>query len=218
MYEHPHFVTGETYHIYNRGVAKQPLFRDESDFLQFLLGLSFYRESKPETSLATAKKLQSVDEQTQGEPDQPLVEILAFCLMPNHFHLLVRQTTNGGISTFMSRVLNSFTRYANTRQQRVGTMFQGTFRAVHITSDEQLLHVSRYIHLNPFVARLVDHTVEYRWSSYSNYLRDQPTRLCHPGFVLELSGGADRYQEFVDDYASYARDFALIKDLVLEKS
>lgn len=217
MYEHPHFFTGEIYHVYNRGVAKLPLFRDESDFRQFLVCLSFYRETNPETSLATAKKLQTVEEQTMNEPHQSLVEILTFCLMPNHFHLLLRQTSDGGISTFMSRALNSFTRYANTKQRRVGTMFQGTFRAVHVRSDEQLLHVSRYIHLNGYVARLADQPVLYRWSSYHDYLSSTSTRLCHPEFVLELSGGADRYQLFVEDYASYARDFALIRDLVLER-
>lgn len=100
-YEHPAFVTDEYYHVFNRGVAKQQIFHDEHDHLRFLQTLSFYRESKPETklSLIAPERMQTI---LAEEPVSPLVEILAYCLMPNHFHLLLKQNTDGGISFFSS--------------------------------------------------------------------------------------------------------------------
>lgn len=216
MYEHPIFVTNAIYHVFNRGVAKQPLFHDERDYRQFLICLSFYLEASPTEKLSAAKQGHRLDEALAKPVDRPLVEILAYCLMPNHFHLVVRQLQDGGLSTFMRRALNSYTRYYNTRYRRVGTMFQGTFRAVLLESDEQLLHVTRYVHLNAPVAKLVDDPKLYPWSSYLIYLDSRSTRLCDPAMVLEMAGSPAMYESFVKDYLGYAHELALIKDLLID--
>ncbi len=216
MYVHPVFVNDSIYHVYNRGVAKQPLFHDEHDYHQFLICLSYYLESTPEGKLSDAKKSHRLEEILSEPVQKPIVEILAYCLMPNHFHLVVRQLADGGISTFMRRSLNSYTRYYNTRYRRVGTMFQGTFRAVFVGSDEQLLHVTRYVHLNAPVAKLTDDPRSYLWSSYQTYVAATSSRLCDPSLVLEIAGGPAVYESFTKDYLGYARDLAIVKDLLLD--
>lgn len=214
-YEHPAFVTDEYYHVFNRGVAKQQIFHDEHDHLRFLQTLSFYRESKPETklSLIAPERMQTI---LAEEPVSPLVEILAYCLMPNHFHLLLKQNTDGGISFFLQQLQNSYGRFYNTKRHRVGTIFQGPFKAVAVTTNEQLLHLSRYIHLNPVVARLEKQVGEYPWSSLPYYRAGKSDRVCNPTMILQMSGGSARYDEFVADYADYAISLHDYKDLLLD--
>lgn len=216
MIERPKFVNDHVYHIYNRGVAKQVIFHDDQDYHHFLSTLSFYLEESPETKFSAVSQ-EKRPEVLSKNPKNSLIEILAYCLMPNHFHLLVKQSLDEGITTLMRRSLNSYTRAYNTRYNRVGTAFQGRFSVVLVENDEQLLHLSRYIHLNPFVAKLVGQPKDYIWSSYNNnYLQNQSSRLCHPKFVLSIAGSSEQYQKFVEDYASYAQDLAFIKDHLID--
>ncbi len=207
------FATDQVYHLYNRGVAKQEIFHDDQDFTHLLNTLSFYREAHPERRFSLIKP----DERRRilsTQVECPLIEILGYCLMPNHFHLIVRQLVDGGITTFLRRALNSYARAYNTRYRRVGTIFQGRCGAVLIESNEQLLHVTRYAHLNPVVAKLVKTAEKYRWSSYPQYLSGQVTRLCSPTMVLELAGGSEQYRQFTEDYVGYAQDLATLKHLL----
>lgn len=90
--------------------------------------------------------------------------------MPNHFHLLLQQIRDGGITEFISKLTNSYTRYFNIRNKRIGPLFQGEFKAVHVETDEQLIHLSRYIHLNPIVSYITKKLESYQWFSYLEYL------------------------------------------------
>ena len=143
------FVNEHFYHIYNRGVAKQPIFRDTRDFRQAVLGLNYYRARRPPLKLSRFKQLSVNDRETylntKISRDQLLVEVIGYVLMPNHFHLLLRQIADNGISVYVSRFTNSFTRFFNTRHDRVGPLLQGTFKAIRVENDERLLHLSRYI-------------------------------------------------------------------------
>lgn len=152
-------ATNEFYHVYNRGVARQPTFLTKWDYQQTILALSYYRFINPPLKLSRFKELSYEQRQKyfsdlEGMGDK-LVDIISFVLMPNHFHFLLKQAADGGISKFLSQVTNSYTRYFNTKHKRVGPLFQGTFKAVHVETDEQLIHLSRYIHLNPLVTFLV---------------------------------------------------------------
>lgn len=214
-YIRPPLVTGEMYHLYNRGVAKGILYQNSRDYEHFLEILSFFRDADPPEKISRIAP-KTLARELAEEPKHPLVQILAFCLMPNHFHLLVQQLQDGGISTFMRRSLDSYTRYFNTKNDRVGTMYQGKFQAVHVETDQQLLHLSRYIHLNPYVAQLIQDPAAYRWSSLLNYERGEISRLCDPSFILEMAGSPKQYMDFVQDQAEYARSYHKIKKLILE--
>jgi putative transposase len=209
------FSTDSFYHIINRGIANQKLFNDASDYQRFIVTLNFYIEKNPpqKLSLTTKEELNKI---LLSSPKKPLVEIISYCLMPNHFHLLLKQLEENGITNFMKNLQNSYTRYYNSKNKRIGTMYQGTFKAVTIENDEQLLHVSRYIHLNPFASKITNHHHQYPWSSYKIYLDNRTGRICSPKLILEMIGSPSKFQKFIDDYADYARTLAVIKNQILE--
>lgn len=209
------FENQKYYHIYNRGVAKQKIFSDPRDHKRLLTTFSFYLEQSPKTrlSLADKKELRIINITT---PKKPLVEILCYCLMPNHFHLLIKQLKDNGISIFMRRSIDSYTKYYNIKYNRVGPLFQGRFKTVVIETDEQLLHLSRYIHLNPFTSKLADDAANYEWSSYQFYLENDTIRLCHPKFILDLTDSNNNYTEFVNDYAEYIQSIEEVNNLLID--
>ena len=169
------FANGEYYHIFNRGVEKRPTFTTKYEFLRAVDSINFYRFGN--LPIRYSKYL-SLDKNKKAEflknlNDKELqVEIVAYCLMGNHFHLLLKQLKENGIVKFMAKFTNSYTKYFNTKHERVGPLFQGVFKAVHIESDEQLLHLSRYVHLNPVTNFKIkaDELGSYQWSSYPQYL------------------------------------------------
>jgi putative transposase len=129
--------------------------------------------------------------------------------MPNHFHFLVRQLKDNGISIFMSQVSNSYTKFFNTKNKRIGALFQGPFKAVHIQSDEQLIHTSRYIHLNPVVSNLTKNIASYRWSSYCEYL-DKPY-ICSTSEILDFFASPVAYKSFIENQINYAKTLEILK-------
>lgn len=144
-------------------------------------------------------------------------EIVSFVFMPNHFHFLLKQNEENGISIFLSIFTNSYTKYFNTKRNRVGPVFQGVFKSVHIESDEQLIHVSRYIHLNPVTSFIIDESelFSYPWSSLPDYLKGESS-LVNVGIVLKQFSSIDGYKNFVLDRIDYAKKLERIKHLVLD--
>lgn len=147
-----------------------------------------------------------------------LVEIICFVLMPNHFHFLLKQLQDNGISTFTANFSNSYAKYFNTKHERVGPLFQGRFKAVHIQDDEQLIHVSRYIHLNPAVSSLVkiEELESYLWSSYPEYLNLVNTNIADKSLILSFFKSVNKYKKFVMDQFEYGKKLEQIKHLALE--
>ena len=147
-----------------------------------------------------------------------LVDILAYSLMSNHFHFLTKQLTDNGTSIFMNRLQNSYARYFNTEQTRHGPLFQGRFKAVLIESEEQLIHVSRYIHLNPFSASIVDDLNGlklYPWSSLQEYLT-KTTNICETKMLSDFFETPDKYWQFISNNADYQRKLEQNKHLNIE--
>ena len=148
------FENGEFYHVYNRGVDKRVVFEDLSDSRRFLRSMVAFNDEYPAGSLFLHDRLRSNSGstatalKTEAETKKPLVNIVAYCLNPNHFHLLLEQVSDGGISEFMKRVSGGYTWYFNNKYGRTGSLFQGRFKSVHVESNEYLLHVSVYINLN----------------------------------------------------------------------
>lgn len=207
------FVNDHFYHIYNRGNEKRPIFENQRDYQRFLKTLTYYqiKGPKPRFSKFPSLIVTKLDENIK------LVEILAYCLMPNHFHLLLRQVRDKGVTEFLSNLSNSYTKYYNTKYNRVGHLFQGEFKAVIIESDEQLLHVSRYIHLNPVVSGIVKNLEQYKWSSYPEYINKNNQGFCVKEEILGHFKNPQDYQQFILDQVAYAQELESIKHQLIDE-
>lgn len=219
-YRRTPLANGEFYHVYNRGVARQPTFINKFDYEQAILALSYYRFRNLSIRLSRFKALsrQQRDEVFEKlQNNNKHVEIISFVFMPNHFHFLLKQDAENGISIFLSKFTNSYTKYFNTKRNRVGSVFQGVFKSVHIESDEHLLHVSRYIHLNPVASILVNKSelFSYPWSSLPEYLKEKSS-LVNVNPIIQQFSSTDNYKRFVLDQIDYAKKLEQIKHLVLE--
>ncbi len=214
------FATDEYYHVFNRGIARQPVYFSRRDYERFLLTLSYYRYRRAPVKLSRLLQLSIENRQTLLKNligQQTLVEIICFVCLPNHIHLALKQTSEKGISTFMSKSINSYTKYINTRHERVGDLFQGVFKAVHIETNEQLIHLSRYIHLNPSTSHLI--TIEklatYPWSSYPEYIKGSSS-IVNMDIVLSQFKSTHDYMHFVNDQAKYQLQLKEIEHLTME--
>ena len=207
------FVNGHFYHVYNRGSERRSTFENQRDYQRFLKTLKYYQIEGPKPRFSKFPSLTI----TKLDNSKRLVEIIAYCLMPNHFHLLLKQVRDNGITESLSKVSNSYTKYFNTKHSRVGHLFQGEFKAVIIESDEQLVHVSRYIHLNPISSALVKNLEQYKWSSYPEYLNTGTQGFCSKKDILGYFKDYRDYQQFVLDQESYAQEIELIKHQLIEE-
>lgn len=216
------FANQEIYHVVNRGVAKKPIFTGAKDYQRALEIIDYYRYPNPPLRFSFYNRLPKREKQNFIEKlkkeNKPLVEIIAFCLMPNHMHFLLKQLQKKGTPTFMRNFQNSYARYFNTKYDRIGPLFQSMFKAVRIETDEQLLHVSRYIHLNPVSSYLieVEDLFGYPWSSFPEYVRVQPPKLVATDLILGYFKTKEDYGKFIFDQADYQRELEKIKHLILE--
>ncbi len=206
-------VTDQIYHVYNRGAEKRHIFESRTDYKRFIKSTQYYlfKGPKPKFSHFSQEKISKL------RLNDKICDILAYCLMPNHFHLLLKQNTNGGITEFLSKLSNSYTKYFNLKYDRVGALFQGEFKSVLIESDEQLVHVSRYIHLNPVASFLVTKPENWEWSSYMEYLDQNSSGFCQTTQILGLFKDSVAYRQFVEDQIAYAQELEIIKHQLIEE-
>lgn len=218
-------ASGQIYHVFNRGVAALPIFLDYKSHLRFLNLVNYYRFSNTPFSFSRLVSLPKEERKKvlTGLREENIinVEILAYCLMPNHFHFLLKQITDKGISVFMKNLQDGYVKYFNIKNERVGPLFQSMFKAVRIETDEQLLHVSRYIHLNPSTAYIVgpEALENYKWSSLVIYLNKESDNIgnfVNRKIVMDFFRDGKDYLEFILNQASYQRELDKIKHLVLE--
>ncbi|MFC1646957.1 transposase [Patescibacteria group bacterium] len=216
------FVNSYVYHIYNRGVEKRTIYSSKRDYDRHISTLDYYRHldipfkySKFITSNAKQKSIIINDLEISPKS----IDVLAYCLMPNHFHLLIRQNTDNGISNFIRKTSNSYAKYFNTKNDRVGPLFQNTFKSVWIENDEQLLHVSRYIHLNPVVSSLktTEELLSYPWSSLIHYVSSNNNSLVSTDEILSFFKSPKSYNKFVFDQADFTNKLRSLESLTLEK-
>jgi len=212
-------VTGEIYHIYNRGLDKRLTFTNFNESLRAYQALKFYRFESPPVRLSYfvrygANKIEKLTEASWGNK---LVSIIAYCLMPNHFHFVLRQELDGGISKFISNFENSYTRYFNIKSKRVGNLFMNTFQNVLVNSEEQLLHLTRYVHLNPYSSTVVKTLTElekYEWSSLKEYVGGGEEPICDKEMVMSYFKTKESYKTFIFDRADYQRELKQIEHLL----
>lgn len=199
-------IEGQIYHIYNRGNQKQQLFFDYSDWVRFLF-LLLYSQSKipiPRTSRHVGCFIRKgsfnvsakVLERALSSRD---VELLNFCIMPNHFHVTVMCKIEGGITRYLHRVSSAYAKYYNLKYEKTGHVFQGPFQAKLVDSDEYLHLLSAYIHLNiADVSRWKNNEVSYPWSSYQDYRQNRWGELLRPEVIMCNFTSFDDYRSFVE--------------------
>ncbi|MBM3283303.1 hypothetical protein FJY90_03525 [Candidatus Gottesmanbacteria bacterium] len=213
------FLTDSIYHIFNRTIDGKEIFSNTDNCLLFLQLFEYYRSDKATTSFS---KLKTLERYRLNKLKKDIlirkyyrVEILACCLMPSHFHLLLKQCKEGGVQKFVSNIVNSFTKSYNVRNKRVGPLFLPKFRSVSISTDDQLIHVSRYIHLNPYsggIIKKVDKLKDYSFSSFNGYISSNQDQLVQDTPILELFDKDKRkYRDFVYDNASYQKTLEEVK-------
>ncbi len=205
------FVNGQFYHIYNRGVEKRDIFEKKWDYSRLIKTIRYYQLLGPKPKLSRFL-MGSI---FKPDTNKKVVDIICYCLMPNHFHFLIKQLKAGGITEFISKISNSYTKYFNTKYNRIGPLLQGEFKAVLIKSDEQLIHISRYIHLNPIASFLVKDLNLYSWSSYKEYIEDT-NGICNKKDILSFFKSPKGYEKFVLDQVDYAQQLEIIKHQLLD--
>ena len=141
------------------------IFNSERDYKRFKDTMLYYQLDDPKPKFSAFSP-----ETFNLNRSQRIIEIISYCFMPNHFHFLLKQLRDGGISEFVSKLSNSYTKYFNTKNERVGSLLQGAFKAVHVDDDSQLLHLTRYIHLNPIIGYVVNNINDHKWSSYHEFV------------------------------------------------
>jgi len=204
------------YHIYNRGVDKKIIFSDKTDYKKFLGYLKFYLTPfnlRGQTLQVSPSKI--LKNYTEN------IDLLAYCLMPNHFHLLIYQADFLSIASFMQSLCTKYSIYFNKKSGRSGPLFQGRYRAVEVVSEEQLIYLTKYIHRNPFdilparPARRPGRTdlAGYKYSSYGNYLKKYSQSWVKTSEVLSLFCNSS-YQEFVEETED--KDIILIKEVAID--
>lgn len=213
---------GEIYHVFNRSIAKQPIFLSTYDYQRALDVLTFYSYFNPSIRFSHYKRMpeaQKTEFMANLRKGEKQVEIMTFCLMPNHIHFLIKEIKQKGISTFMSNFQNSYAKYFNIKTKRSGSLFQTMFKAVRIETDEQLIHVARYIHLNPvtaFILKTIEQLTTYPWSSFSTYLGKQTSDIINTNVILSYFPSVNKFIQFTNDQVDYQRELDKIKHLALE--
>ncbi len=189
----------EYYHVYNRGVDKREIFHDRYDVDRFFRSMIAFNTVNPVGSLRHV----DLERKNSGETavnSEPLVDIIAYCLNPNHFHLLLKQKVDGGVSEFMKRLSGGYVWYFNNKYDRSGVLFEGPFKSSHINSNEYLLHVSVYVNLNFRVHKYRDKDLENILSSWDEYMGTcvPQNRICIKDSILGQIKSVKAYSDFAE--------------------
>lgn len=208
----------EFYHVYNRGVEKRKIFLTHTDYERFIALLYLANQAEP----VDLKYQGSSMIEIESRVGETLVEIVAYCLMPNHFHLLLREKIEGGAAKFMQKVATGYTMYFNKKNERSGSLFQGTYKASHVHDDRYFRYLISYIHLNP--VKLIDplwkengikdrtqaenYLSQYVYSSYLDYLGETRShgRLLEKGIVEDIFLSAGDFKECVTEWLTYSAE------------
>jgi len=213
-------VTEKYYHICSKSIAGYIIFNQDDEYRRILALIRYYQIKDIPTKFSSF--IEGIDIKDFNKKfvsfydgKEKLVKIIAFCFMPTHIHLVLQQKIDGGISRFMSNILNSYARYFNVAHKRKGPLWQGRFKSILVKRDSQLLHLSRYVHLNPASESMVDNPEQWPYSSYQEYLGVSTNNLISEhNDVLNISPGD--YRRFVENRIAYQRELSEIKHLILE--
>jgi len=225
------YIENGYYHIYNRGVEKRKIFIDEQDYRVFLSYMKIYLSPK----IDSTNEIVSNENGDYEDPDKTISEIyklnnffnkidlISYVLMPNHFHLELKQKNKKEIESFMRSLITKYSKYFNKKYERVGPLFQGRYKAVLIQNTEYLLYLSRYIHLNPVELLAEGQTlIQYPWSSYPTYLKKiniswLKTDFIGNNFLENEIFSVNLYKNFVENDKDYIEEETeAFKSLILD--
>jgi putative transposase len=204
-------VNGEHYHVFNRGVDKRDIFLDRNDIDRFFQSMAEFNVTEPIGSLF---KNSFGDHRDSSK--EKLVNIVCFCLNPNHYHFILEQLVDDGVGKFMQK-MGGYPKFFNTKYKRSGALFQGKFKAVHISTNEQLLHVSAYVNLNNLVhGSLRSKAPQLSMSSWGEYTGDSPGDFCKKDIILEQFKNNTEYKTFAEESLKSIREKRELDELLLE--
>ncbi|MCF7872622.1 MAG: transposase [Candidatus Omnitrophica bacterium] len=211
--------TEKIYHIFSKSIAGFTIFRNSSEYQRMKDLLKYYNLAN--LPWRFSRFLEIKDKQKAykiySTKKEKLVDIISYCIMPTHVHLVLKNINCESISTFMRKILDSYAKYFNVKTKRKGPLWQSRFENVLVETDEQLLHLTRYVHLNPATAYLVDKPEDWQFSSYNEFLsgvEDDKDKICNYLDFLDIK--SREYQDFVNSQINYQKELADIKKLWIE--
>ena len=232
-YRKQEFVNNEIYHVVLRGIDNNLIFKDENDYYRGIFSIYEFNNANP-VEIWLRRKQRKAEKALGGPSSQYrdlFVDILAFCFMPNHIHLLLKQLKENGITKFISKVGTGYAGYFNRKYERKGYFFQNRFSSVHVKDDNQLKIVFTYVHTNSISLiepkwkeigienseKVVEFLENYKWSSYRDYLgkKNFPS-VTERNFMLEIMGGEQGCREFIENWVRYKREIKNFSNLSLE--
>lgn len=235
------FIIGDIYHIVMRALDDNLIFKDTNDYFRGIFSIYEFNNFKPVTIFIRRRdrktekkrgKLSDFGSPTILDKREKFVEILAFCFMPNHIHLLVKQVKDDGISKFMQKVGIGLSKYFNKKYQRKGHVFQDAFKSVRIENDNQLMTVFNYIHINPIslykpvwkekgigdINKAVEFLENYKWSSYQDYIgKKNFSSVTERNFLSESMSEAGGCKNATKNWLEYKNSIAQNRSLFLEE-
>ena len=210
------FIENGIYHICNKSIANFNIFHDDYLANRFLTTIEYYNSTEYKMAYSQLEKYKRTFKSTGllSQNKNQIVRFIAYCLMPDHYHLLVKPliTNNMAVCLYIGKIENSFSRYFNLNRNRMGPLWQSRFRSVNIKSDQQLLHVTRYIHLNPVTDGLIEKPEDWTYSSYRDYLNQEVLDNLKEISILRPQA----YKRFVENNRDYQRTLKKIKVRLLE--
>lgn len=210
------FKKNAIYHIFNKSIANFNIFREQKNCIRFIQALAYYnKDNIKKINLGKYLKTNQEFNPTLLFPEkETIVKFISFCIMPDHYHLLIKILKDDVFSKYISNVENSYSRFFNLKHNRKGPLWQGRFKAVRIKNNEQLLHVSRYIHLNPTTNNLVAKPDEWDFSSYRLIIENS---IFLEEIITEISiKDTITYKNFVENQIDYQKKLKIIKKLIFD--
>lgn len=209
-------VENEHYHIYNRGVDKRDVFLDDFDYIRFLQSIQEFNSADPVGSLYEKHLREKKNESLASTKTKPpkLVEIVCYCLNPNHYHFILRQVAEKGIEKFMHKLGTGYTKYFNQKCKRSGALFQGRFKSSHIAPDN-FLYLSAYINCNAEVHGIAK-AESYQWSSFPDYIGKRNGKLCSKEIILDQFRSQKDFHDFAKENAKAMKEKKEFEKLLLE--
>jgi len=201
------------WHVFNRSIAEYQIFNTPADYKRFITAMDFYRyNNKNKISLSN---LLYFDKDLIFNKNERFIKINSYCIMPNHYHVIVDDNDSNLLSKYISNLENSYTRYFNIKHKRKGPLWESRYKKIPVTKNEYFIHLTRYIHLNPVTAYICSKPEEYEYSSYKEFLSNQED-ICDFKYLMPEDFESKIYKDFVEDRISYQRELNKIKNLIFD--